>query len=191
MTADIITEYAFAKSYDYLDSPDFRETYHEALITIYTTGNFGLHVPLLFPLLNSLPEWLVIKMQPVLFPITTFQRVHTQFLHSACFVKQPLTFVLQDTEQQVVDIRNGINEGHKNVIHPTIFHELINSNLPPQEKSNARLGDEARLVVAAGLVTTAFALTVASFHIINFLEIFHKLRKELEAAIPDLKASLD
>ena len=79
-------------------------------------------------------------------------------------------------------IRTGINEGYKNVSHPTIFHELLNSDLPPSERTNARLGDEAQLIVAAGLITTSWALTVASFHITANPEIYSKLSKELRDA---------
>lgn len=66
--------------------------------------------------------------------------------------------------------------------HETIFHELLNSDLPPEEKSDVRLADEAQLVVAAGLITTSWALTVASFHISNNPNINLKLREELRAA---------
>jgi hypothetical protein len=59
LTTDIISEYAFAKTYDQLDSPDFEDTMHEALIAIYTTGHFALHFPIAFPVLDKLPEWLV------------------------------------------------------------------------------------------------------------------------------------
>lgn len=84
--------------------------------------------------------------------------------------------------REVGEIRKGINEAHKNVKHPTIFHELLNSDLPAEEKSDARLGDEAQLIVAAGLITTSWALSVSSFHIINSPKICQKLRKELETA---------
>jgi cytochrome P450 len=75
LTTDIITEYAFAKSYDQLDSPNFQDTLHEALVAIYVTGHFALHFPILFPLLDSLPDWLVIKMQPALLPVVGLRRV--------------------------------------------------------------------------------------------------------------------
>jgi cytochrome P450 len=42
---------------------------------------------------------------------------------------------------------------------------LLNSDLPGSEKTNARLSDEAQLVVAAGLTTTSWALTVGSYHL--------------------------
>jgi cytochrome P450 len=44
------------------------------------------------------------------------------------------------------------------------------------------LGDEAQLIVAAGLITTSWALSVAGFHIINNPAIASKLRQELQGA---------
>jgi cytochrome P450 len=96
---------------------------------------------------------------------------------------------MQDFEEKIIDIMEGKSPEAK-FGHPTIFHELVKSDLPSQEKTVGRLNDEAQLVVAAGLVTTAWALSVASFHIINNTSIFQKLRKELEQAIPDINAPL-
>lgn len=57
---------------------------------------------------------------------------------------------------------------------------LNNPELPESEKSDARLGDEAQLIVAAGLITTSWALTVASFHLASNPHLVARLRKELE-----------
>jgi cytochrome P450 len=59
---------------------------------------------------------------------------------------------------------------------------LLHSDLPEEEKTDARLGDEAQLIVAAGLITTSWALSVASFHIINSPAVAAKLRRELLSA---------
>lgn len=75
LTTDIITEYAFAKSYDHLDSPDFQESLHDALVAIYTTGQFALHFPITFPILGALPDWLVSKMEPRLLPVIGLRKV--------------------------------------------------------------------------------------------------------------------
>lgn len=71
---------------------------------------------------------------------------------------------MQDLRRQIADIMEGKNQAYKDVEHPTIFHELLECDLPPQEKSLHRMGEEAQLVVAAGLETTAWALSVSSFH---------------------------
>ena len=75
LTADIITEYCFAKSYDQLDSPDFEDTMHEALIAIYVTGHFALHFPIVFPILDVLPEWFVRANQPDIMPVVGLRKV--------------------------------------------------------------------------------------------------------------------
>ncbi|KAF3388205.1 Trichodiene oxygenase [Talaromyces pinophilus] len=161
LTTDIITEYAFSRSYDQLDSPDFQETLHDALVAIYTTGQFALHFSMVFPILDALPDWLVSKMEPRLLPVIGLSK---------------------DLGRKVEEIRTGSNGLHKDTTHATIFHELLNSDLPDVEKSNARLGDEAQLIVAAGLITTSWALSVASFHIISNPEVSRKLRHEILSA---------
>jgi hypothetical protein len=56
----------------------------------------------------------------------------------------------------VRQIRDGINTERKAMSHPTIFHEVLNNaELPEDEKTDARLGDEAQLIVEAGLITTS------------------------------------
>ena len=62
-------------------------------------------------------------------------------------------------------IRDGINTEHKAVSHPTIFQEVLNNaELPEGEKTDAHLGNEAQLIVTAGLITTSWVLSVASYH---------------------------
>ena len=75
--------------------------------------------------------------------------------------------------------------------HPTVFQELISGSLPASEKETLRLQDEAQLVVAAGVTTTGWALSTATFHIINNPPVFRKLREELERALPDPDAQLN
>ena len=75
VTTDIITEYAFAESYNQVDSPNFQDTLHEALVAIYTTGQFALHFPIVFPILDRLPEWFVLLAQPALQPVVGLRKV--------------------------------------------------------------------------------------------------------------------
>ena len=81
LTTDIITEYAFARSYDQLDSPDFQEILHDALVAIYTTGQFALHFSMVFPILDALPDWLVSKMEPRLLPVIGLSKVQLIICH--------------------------------------------------------------------------------------------------------------
>lgn len=73
----------------------------------------------------------------------------------------------------------------KSSSHPTVFQELISGPLPATEKDTRRLQDEAQLVVAAGVTTTGWALTTATFHLLDNPATLAKLRAELAAALPD------
>ncbi len=79
----------------------------------------------------------------------------------------------------------------ENPDHPTILYELLRSDLPPQEKQIDRLNEEAQLLVAAGLTTAAWTMSVAAFHIIHTPAVYQQLRRELVAALPDKLAAFD
>ena len=67
----------------------------------------------------------------------------------------------------------------------TIFADILDSKLPPEELTTIRLQHEAISVVGAALETTKWALTVATYHILANPSISTRLQLELERAIPD------
>ena len=72
------------------------------------------------------------------------------------------------------------------VSHPTIFHELLSSKtLPSQEKTPTRLAQEGQILVQGGTLTTSWAISLATFHLLNRPSTLRKLRDELFEAIPD------
>ena len=68
---------------------------------------------------------------------------------------------------------------------PTIFHELLSTNLPASEKSAKRMGEEAFVIIAAGGETTGRTLTAATYFLLSDPEACAKLKAELKQAIPD------
>jgi cytochrome P450 len=76
---------------------------------------------------------------------------------------------------------NGTSK--ENPDHPTILFEMLRSDLPESEKHIKRLNEEAQLLVAAGLVTASWAMTVAAFHIIDQPAIYRELRAELSPIV--------
>ena len=93
--------------------------------------------------------------------------------------------ILQDVERQIKDIQEGHNDQYKTANHPTIFHELINSNLSPEEKSLPRLVCEGHTLVGAGTHTTAHFLDVATYHILSNPHVHERLKAELKTLMPD------
>ena len=73
----------------------------------------------------------------------------------------------------------------KALSHKTVFHELINSDLPSEEKTLPRLVDEGQTMIAAGQETSSFFLKTTTYHILANPEIHSKLKAELRQAIPD------
>lgn len=88
-------------------------------------------------------------------------------------------------------MKENHDESYKTIDHPTLFHELLHSDLTEEEKSVKRMVQEAQVIVSAAILTSSWAAAIASFHITNNPEIFRKLRAELVEAIPDPLSILD
>lgn len=83
---------------------------------------------------------------------------------------------------------SGENDANKKISQRTVFHEMLNSKLPPHELTLDRLHHEAASILGGGIDTTKTALTVASFFVLSNPEIYQRLRQELIEAIPDTSA---
>lgn len=93
-----------------------------------------------------------------------------------------------DIIDQIAMIKSTQNTGkwQLDVSHPTIFHELLSSSLLPDcEKTPIRLAQEGQILVQGGTLTTSWALSLATFHLLHRPSTLRKLRDELFAAIPD------
>lgn len=167
LAGDVIMQYCFSLNYDHLNSKDFETTFHEPFMAVSISGHLSLQFPVVPKILFSLPESWLQKTEPLF----------------------ALIFQLQsDMRKQIMALLDG-SEASSNTEKsksPSVFREVINDpELPPSEKTLRRLQDEAQLVVAAGITTVGWALSVGAFHIINEPEIYARLREELDNAIPD------
>lgn len=128
-------------------------------------GHLIKQMPWILSLMTSLPDKLTVKMDP----------------NMASYVK-----LQRDVRRQVAETQAGADGiADKTSTHPTIFQEIMRSNLPAQEKSFARLAQDGQVTVVAGTLTTAWTLAVAVVHLLQAPEILRKLRVELKNAIPD------
>jgi cytochrome P450 len=93
---------------------------------------------------------------------------------------------VQDDTQKVIDGDYKRSQEELDLgMDKTIFHALLESDLPPEEKLHSRIWQEGQVVIGAGADTTANTLTVTHFHILDNPEVLQKLRAELEVAMPD------
>jgi cytochrome P450 len=65
----------------------------------------------------------------------------------------------------------------------TIFGSLLESDLPPSEKSVQRLTDEATALFVAGTETISWALTVITYHVLSRPEMLKKLTAEVAQVV--------
>jgi cytochrome P450 len=85
-------------------------------------------------------------------------------------------------KKQIKEMKAGITDD-KGADHRTIFYEIINSDLPPKEKSDARLAQDGQTVVIAGTITTAWGLCIAVFYLLSQPETLKKLKEELQTVL--------
>ena len=112
--------------------------------------------------MQSLPEWLAVLLSPNIDSVLRVQR---------------------HAEQQITQIKAQPRSAYADLSHPTLFHEILQSNLPESDKSVIRLKEESAIVVGAGTLTTSWALSVATYHLLASPRILRKLKTELMSAI--------
>ena len=170
LTLDIISHYAFGKSYGLLELPGFSQLWKDVVENVMES----------FALVRNLP-WLPELLKKLPMPVT---RV----------IDKGMAFYLQmeaETRVEVVKIVEGEKKrGDKEIkdpmtTHKNIFEELYDSDLPPQEKTIDRLNEEGFALVLAGADTTSATLTQLSYHLLANPDILETLKEELRVAMPD------
>lgn len=90
-----------------------------------------------------------------------------------------------------IDIPNRVKKTKKDldagIVYekPTIFADLLQSELVESEKKPERLADEAVAIVGAGTETTSWALAVITYHLLTQPKVLEKLRAELSPVVDD------
>ncbi|KAL5325161.1 hypothetical protein ACEPPN_006284 [Leptodophora sp. 'Broadleaf-Isolate-01'] len=172
LTTDIVTRYALNKSWDYLDSDDFSPKWFQTIKATAEMGHLIKQANWILPVVRALPDSIMSRLSPDMMLILDWQRD------------------LEHHVQTVIDdIANGTDK-HDPVLPRTVFHTLIDSNLPAEEISKDRMAQEAQVIIGAGADTTAHALSTITFHLLNSPEKLKKLTKELAEAFVDLDTSL-
>ncbi|KAF2107670.1 cytochrome P450 [Lophiotrema nucula] len=163
LTGDIIMDYFFGFNYAQLKHPEF-ESFHEAFMKVGAMGHLATQFPAIFPIMNSLPDAITGWLEPSAKPLLALKRDQWNLIART---------LAGDTLKT-------------NDLSRTIFQEILDSkHLPASDKTHRRLADEAQIVVGGGVETTAFALTIASFHIINNPKVYARLHDELLCALPN------
>ena len=170
MTGDVVTGYCFQKAYGLLDQPDFAAEYHDLWISITANSHVLKQFPWMFPLMLSFPEWFVDRYLPDLSVVYRWQRAWRKQIQAI------------KTGSSTYD--NNHNDWETRGGRPSIFETLLDSELPPYDKSVSRLVDDAQTLVGAGSITTSLGLALGTYYILSDAKVLDRLMTELVTAIP-------
>lgn len=182
LTLDVISEYCYGDCYDCLRDPAFAPQWKRAMQGGFESTNVTKHFIWLLRLMNSLPAWLAVKMNP---DIAVFVEWKERLSAQA-------RAIYAEQQQQAGLEKGGIEEGEKeNQPRPkTIFHGIMQADLPPAEKTADRLADEAFVLLVAGAETTARTLCVILCHLLSSPSVLARLRTELDPVVQQHRPQL-
>ncbi|KAI4158176.1 MAG: hypothetical protein LQ342_007688 [Letrouitia transgressa] len=165
LTLDIISRVCFGYSYETLEPEEFAQQWYHDMSSASRGTNLVRH----FPWVLQFVAWLPKRM--------------TQAAVEGVLVakKRRLDFV-----QRVTAVVERHAQGQKppNDVF-TVFDAMLDADVPHQEKSIARLSEEAQTTIAAGTLTTANALDATIYYLLSNSECLSRLREELHIAMPD------
>lgn len=164
LSADAIMDIVFAKSMNLYDYPDFRSPFTTAVNSVAVYCHITLHFGFLLSIINNLPDWLAMRVFPPFIPVIQFR---------------------WEMERQIADVLANRKQGTKETGRKTVFSEMVGSDLPPHELRPKRLLQEAQSLIGAGFETTAWSLTIGTFHILDNPSVLSRLKAELKEAMPD------
>ncbi|KAL8679521.1 MAG: hypothetical protein Q9186_004203 [Xanthomendoza sp. 1 TL-2023] len=165
MAGDVVTAYCFPKSYGLLDQVDFAPDFYELWVSILGNSHVLKQFPWMFPLMLSFPESFVDRFLP---DLAVSYKWHKQW------------------RKEIHDVKSGNDHDDrtKRGGRPSIFETLLDSDLPPFDKSVSRLVEDAQTMVGAASTTTSFALALGTYYIASDPDVLEKLMAELERAMP-------
>ncbi|KAL8821025.1 MAG: hypothetical protein Q9223_000864 [Gallowayella weberi] len=164
MTGDVVTAYCFPKPYGLLDQTDFAPDYYDLWISILSNSHVLKQFPWMFPLMLSFPEWFVDRFLPDMAVTYKWQKQWRKEIHD-------------------VKCGNDHEDREKRGGRPSIFETLLDSDLPPFDKSVPRLVEDAQTMVGAGSITTSFALALGTYYIVSDPDVLEKLMAELQSVL--------
>lgn len=182
LTTDVVTLYGLNKSWDYLDSEDFSPRWHETIRATATMGHLIKQANWILPLVRALPNAVMRVLSPDMMLILEWQKVCITTIYF-CIANDQQS-LLQHIQKVIDDRASGLDK-HDPALPRTIFHSLLDSDLPLGELTKERLAQEAQVILGAGADTTAHAMVTITFFILSSQEVLGKLKREVLDAFPD------
>ncbi|KAL3475700.1 cytochrome P450 [Aspergillus californicus] len=173
-TTDVVSDYTMGVGFHYLDEPDFIPDWSETIGGSAKSGVYIKAFPWLGLVFTLMPPWLLSHVYPGMGLVFQFQQRCTNIVNRIM-------------EEQNAE---GCDKVRSQFSQPTFFHDVINSNLPAEEKSAERLAQEVQVVIGAGAETTGKMLTWTTYYLLENPGTLMKLKEELNRLDPNQTATL-
>lgn len=169
LTSEIILEYSLAQRYGFLADPAKAEGYFKSQNSLFKA---------LYPYRES----------TIMFTIMNAMMMLPDFM----LKDNPVIAFSKELERRLAMLRTGDDSSVRTLSskHKVIYEDRPNFALPPEDKTELAQLQSAQMMVSAGFETTAYTLETCFFHLCNQRVLLDKLRKELEAAFPDVEAEM-
>ncbi|KAF2269195.1 putative cytochrome P450 [Lojkania enalia] len=157
---DVVTDYAFPNTREFLLDPDFRAGFNNMIRDTSAFINWNRHFPFVYPLVRLVPrDWI------------------------AYFNKYGGLTAVVDNQLEVKAQARAVLNSEKSKDIPVILNEIFESDaLPPSEKTFDRIFSEAYVVIQAGTETTGSTLAVLTYYLISNPSTYEELKVELNKA---------
>lgn len=165
ISLDSMSEIAFGKSFAFLDQEDCGQAFHDGVEDSLRTICVIRHFPLLVPVFNNMPLW-VMRLAGEKLAAIRMMKEFARDAAKAALSKAPVAS------------------------NRTILHEIV-SNPDPRKTglvTQRRLEEEALSLIAASSDTVGNALAAATYHLLRNPEANKRLVEELREAIPDAES---
>ncbi|KAF2639839.1 cytochrome P450 monooxygenase [Massarina eburnea CBS 473.64] len=161
-TNDVVMQYCFGRCDRHIEAPDFDPLYHN------TSMNAGKSIAVLKHM-----NWILTTMK--LLPESM-----------AIYMGEEVSSNIRLKRERITQVEAIRSEDSDKVAErtKTIFHTLLQSDLPDREKETSRLAEEAVLLVGAGTHTSSWCLTVIAFHLLSNETLLRQLKNELRTVAP-------
>jgi cytochrome P450 len=165
LTMDIISQYSFAADGNFLGMLDFNVAWKETLLSSFEGAAMVRQFPWIVSIMSRIPPKIVMTFMPKMRLTLEWKEI----------VRRLIQPIMEWQEMK---------EDMDSASHRSIFHELRDSDLPPEEKAVERLCDEAQILTGAGSETTAHTLANILFYVLNDQKILETMKMELQSAMP-------
>ncbi|KAI0899452.1 cytochrome P450 [Annulohypoxylon nitens] len=168
-TSDVISDYCYGRSFGFLDRDGWLPNYRK-------------------PLYSLLDATFVCRFYPI------FKHAFLAMTWVMDYLPEGIGLMIRTLK---VDIPERVRQSKENAdvvvagkklpngVKGNIFNELLESDLPPAEKTSERLVGDAITIMSGGTETGSWTLSVITFFLLSQPETFARLADELRSIVPD------